>query len=78
MTNTLTKHIALLITAASHFEVQGACGLYYKSMTIVNDESIVINKLEASLTDDARVIICDCHMFIVHATGACVFLLQLL
>jgi hypothetical protein len=42
-------------------------GLYYKSMTIINDDSRVINKLEASLTDDARVIICDHHMFIVQA-----------
>jgi hypothetical protein len=32
-------------------------GLYYKPMTIVNDDSRVINKLEASLTDDARVVI---------------------
>jgi hypothetical protein len=32
---------------------------------IVNDDTRVINKLEASLTDDARVIINDQHMFIV-------------
>ncbi len=38
-------------------------------MTIVNDDSRVINKLEASLTDDARVVIYDCHMFTVEATG---------
>jgi hypothetical protein len=44
-------------------------GLYYKPMTIVNDDSRVVNKLEASLADDARVIIYDCHMFIVQATG---------
>ncbi len=37
-------------------------------MTIVNDDSRVINKLEASLTDDARVVIYDCHRFIVQAT----------
>ncbi len=37
-------------------------------MTIVNDDSKVINKLEASLIDDARVIIYDRHMFIVQAT----------
>jgi hypothetical protein len=30
------------------------CGLYYKLMTIVNDDSRVIKKLEASLTDHAR------------------------
>jgi hypothetical protein len=35
-------------------------------MTIVNDDSRVVNKLEASLTDDARVIIYDRHMFIVQ------------
>jgi hypothetical protein len=42
-----------------------SCGLYYKQMTIVNDDSRVINKLEASLTD----VIYDYHMFIVQATG---------
>jgi hypothetical protein len=36
-------------------------------MTLVNDDSRVINKLEASLTDDARVVIYNCHMFIVEA-----------
>jgi hypothetical protein len=38
-------------------------------MTIINDDSRVVNKLEASFTDDARVIIYDRHMFIVQATG---------
>jgi hypothetical protein len=38
-------------------------------MMIVNDNSRVFNKLEASLTDNARVIIYDHHMFIVQATG---------
>ncbi len=38
-------------------------------MTIVNDDSSVVNKFETSLTDDARVIIYDRHMFIVQATG---------
>jgi hypothetical protein len=46
------------------------CGLYYKPTTIVNDDSRVINKLEASLTDDARVVIYNRHMFIIQATGA--------
>jgi hypothetical protein len=44
-------------------------GLYYKPMTIVNDDSRVISKLEASLTDGTRVVIYNCHMFIVQATG---------
>jgi hypothetical protein len=39
-------------------------------MTIVNDDSRVVNKLEASLTDDTRVIIYDRNMFTVQATGA--------
>ncbi len=38
-------------------------------MTIVNDDSRVINKLESSLNDDARVVIYDRHLFIVQATG---------
>ncbi len=37
-------------------------------MMIVNDDSRVVNKLEASLTDDTRVIIYDRHMFIVEET----------
>jgi hypothetical protein len=45
------------------------CGLYYKPMTIINDDSRIVNKLETSLTVDARVIIYDRHMFIVQATG---------
>jgi hypothetical protein len=47
-----------------------ASGLYYKPITIVNDDSSVINKLETSLIDDARVIIYNHHMFIVQTTGA--------
>ncbi len=38
-------------------------------MMIINDVSRIINKLEASLTDDARVIIYDSHLLIVQATG---------
>jgi hypothetical protein len=37
-------------------------------MKIVNDDSRVVNKLEASHADDARVVIYDRHMFIVQAT----------
>ncbi len=38
-------------------------------MMIVNYDSRVVTKLETLLTDDARVIIYDRHMFIVQATG---------
>ncbi len=44
--------------------------LYHKPITIINDNSRVTNKLETSLTDNARVLIYNCHMFIVQATGA--------
>ncbi len=37
-------------------------------MMIVNDDSRVINKLEASLPDDARVLIYNHYLFIVQAT----------
>ncbi len=36
-------------------------------MKIVNDDSRVINKLDTSLTDDARVVTYNHHMFIVQA-----------
>ena len=42
-------------------------------MMIVNDNSRVINKVEAWLTDDTRVVIYDRHMFIVQATGVSVW-----
>ncbi len=44
-------------------------GLYYKPITIVNDDSSTVNKLEASLIDYVRVVIYNRHMFIVKATG---------
>ncbi len=43
-------------------------GLYFKPVTIVNNDSRVVNKLEASLIDDARVVTYDRHTFIVQAT----------
>ncbi len=44
-------------------------GLYHKHTMITNYASSIVNKLEALLTDAARVIIYDCHVFIVQATG---------
>jgi hypothetical protein len=38
-------------------------------MMIVNDAYRVVNKLEASSTDDARIIIYNRHMFTVQATA---------
>jgi hypothetical protein len=46
-----------------------SCGLYYKHVMIINYASSSINKLRASLNDDARVVIYNRHIFIVQATG---------
>jgi hypothetical protein len=54
---------------SSCWDLGSTCGLYYKPMMIVNDDSRVINKLETSLADNARVVTYDHHMFIVQATG---------
>ncbi len=43
---------------------------HYKPLTIINDDSRVVNKLESSLNDNTRVVIYDCHMFIVQSTEA--------
>jgi hypothetical protein len=51
-------------------QMKKVSGLYYKPMTIMNDDSRVITKLETSLTDDARVVIYNRHMFIVQVTGS--------
>ncbi len=48
--------------------IPDSCGLFYKHITVINDNFSVINKFEVSLTDDARVVIYDHHMFIVQAT----------
>ncbi len=42
-------------------------GLYYKHVTIVNDDSSVISKWSFKLIDDPRVIINDHNMFIIQA-----------
>ncbi len=53
-----------------NFWRKNTSGLYYKPITIINDASSIVSKLETSLIDDASVIIYDRHMFIVKATGA--------
>ncbi len=47
------------------------CGLYYKQITIINDDSRVINKLETLLTVGARVVNYNRHMFILQAKEDC-------
>ncbi len=45
------------------------CGLYYKHVMIVNDDSSIVSKWGFKLIDDPRVIIYDRHRFIIQATG---------
>ncbi len=45
------------------------CGLYFKLIMNINDDSSVFNKFGASLTDDTRYIIYDHNMF---NTGHCI------
>ncbi len=42
------------------------CGLFYKHVTIVNDNSSVISKYSFKLSDDPRVVIYDGHRFIIQ------------
>jgi hypothetical protein len=63
----MTFSINTQTTLIQRYNKNATCGLYYKRMMIVNDNSRVVTKLETSLTDDARVVIYDCHMFIVQA-----------
>jgi hypothetical protein len=48
--------------------VSDTSGLYYKAIAIVHDDSKVVNMLETSLTDNARVVISNYHMFTLQAT----------
>ncbi len=52
------------------------CGLYYKHVTIVNDDSSIVSEQSFQLVDDARGVIYDRYMFIIQATE--VFLGQML
>ncbi len=65
----LSKLVCLRQTIEKTLAYYEICRLYYKHVTIVNYASNAVNKLEASLNDDARVVIYDRHMFIVQATG---------
>ncbi len=67
-----TKHFSLLYGnnfGQLKFDSTSSCGLYYKHIKIVNDDSSVINKLQVSLTDYTRVIIYNRNLFIIQATG---------
>ncbi len=46
-----------------------ASGLYYKHVTIVKDNSSVVNKWSFKLIDNLRVVIYDRHKFIIQAIG---------
>ncbi len=58
----------LLFVLPFHFFNYLVCGLFYKHTTIINYTSSNVNKLEALITDDARAVIYNRHVFIVQAT----------
>ncbi len=59
----ITGLYTLRVKAVAWYYLGTFSSLYYKHMTIVNDDSRAINKLEALLTDDARGVIYDRRMF---------------
>ncbi len=63
---TIVVEIQTILNNLSPTNLTVTSGLYYKPITIVNDDSSVINKLETSLIDDAIGIIYDRHIFIVQ------------
>jgi hypothetical protein len=65
----MVKHTTHIPKIKSLNPTTDTSGLYYKHITIINNDSSIINKFETSLTDDARVIIYNRHMFIEQATG---------
>jgi hypothetical protein len=61
------KHEPLVNKLASETRLLNK--LYYKHTAVVNYTSSIVNKLEALLTDDTRVVIYYRHVFIVHVTS---------
>jgi hypothetical protein len=68
MITTCPKRGFVIIVANFNKKIS-ASGLYNKHFMTVNDDSSIVKKIEASLTDDARVVIYDLHKFIVQATA---------
>ncbi len=56
------------LSNSNNFGSRMFCGFYYKHVTIVNDDSSVINKWSFKLIDDPRVVTYDRHKFIIQAT----------
>jgi len=61
------NRISYFLKTAKSMQVHS--GLYYKHVTSVNDDSSVVSKWSFKLIDDPRVIIYDCHRFIIQATS---------
>ncbi len=61
----------LLVQQIEHFWCQNSFhgAFYYKHVTIVNDDPSVVSNQSFKLIDDPRVVIYDCHRFIIQATG---------
>ncbi len=62
----LSNFIKFTIVKYSRSKINN--GLYYKPVAIINNDSSIVNKLETSPINDARVVIYNRHMFTVQAT----------
>jgi len=70
----LLHHCKKVNESRSHTDEKNISNLIYFcgqfiTYKIINDDSSIVNKFEASLTDDARVIIYDRNIFIIQTTG---------
>ncbi len=69
-TNIRAYFVAASVTnKKKRFHYVDTSGLYYKPITIINDDFSVVSKLETLVIDDARVVIYNRHVFIVQSTG---------
>jgi hypothetical protein len=64
---------AELIMAVKSFKSTDLIGMYYKQVTIVNDDSSIISKLNFKLIDNPRVVIYDHNRFITQTLGCSTF-----
>ncbi len=64
----LISQPATLTVPSFMFEARNFSGFYYKHMTIVNDDSSVINMWSFKLIDGPRVVTYNRHKFIMQAT----------
>ncbi len=63
------KMCCSILLGCAYLAITNISGLYYKHLTIVNDDSIIISEWMFKLIDDPIIVIYTCNMFIIQATG---------